>query len=335
MSRRDAVRGAAGPSGRPKNHSHSPLIADGISLQCPLRQSWSRLQRSLASPGEQARLPAVPATQLPVRQSWSSRQRAPRSPLSHSPFAAAGSVTQRPAGQSASERHGSMLTEHTKSVVASTEHAAAQSRPVMQRSFMPEMQPIGSGQSHKGCAHCASGQPSAENTKPKRAHESSATGGSASLSVGRTSPSPQLKGAKAQASVSRARARHAPVLRFELRATLADIRAELSSIRQRERADLQFAGALVARDHDAVARGLRAFHLERRRHRARAEQPLAGPDHDREGEHVVRRLASTPRGLAAESGQTPLDHDLKQPIAAHLVPGVQRDAVEPRLDPAQ
>ena len=85
-----------------------------------------------------------------------------------------------------------MLTEHTKSVVASTAQAAAQSTAVMQRSFMPEMQRISAGQLHKGWAHSSSGQPPSVNTKPKRAHESSATGGRPESSLGRVSPSPQL-----------------------------------------------------------------------------------------------------------------------------------------------
>jgi hypothetical protein len=148
-----------------------------------LRQSVARLQRSLDSPGEQARLPPWPATQLPVRQSWSLRQRAPRSPLSHSPSSDPACTTHSPSRQSLSTRHGAMSIAHASSVSGSAAQATLQFSATMQRWFFPAIQAISDGQVQSGSAHSASGQPSGLKRKPKRAHESSATGGSVASSA--------------------------------------------------------------------------------------------------------------------------------------------------------
>ena len=58
-------------------------------------------------------------------------------------------------------------------------HATA----LMQRSFLPGMQLMTEGQVHSGSWHSASGQPPGLKRKPKRAQESSATGGKLESSV--------------------------------------------------------------------------------------------------------------------------------------------------------
>lgn len=72
---------------------------------------------------------------------------------------------------------------HEKSVSGSAAQARLQSTATMQRSFFPGMQLIAEGQLQSGCAHSASGQPVGLKRKPKRAQESSATGGSVESSA--------------------------------------------------------------------------------------------------------------------------------------------------------